>query len=198
MNINIVINMSKVPERLKIIWDGNSFVALKKENPYWRAFIASGYGEEKGDIIEFDLVEVLHLTEKKKASIRGRKGEVLDKKTLFSLANGRKDFWSKYLIYKDLRLKGYTVKLAREKPLVVHIYNRGVNDVRVEKPVFSVLPAEAAKELKIVDLDRAIEICKDLGTELIIGIIDELGEVVYYNVLEEILKLERDNEEKTN
>ncbi len=188
--------MSKVPEKLKVIWDGKSFISLKKENPYWRAFLASGYGEDKGNFIELELAEVLHLIEKRKASVRGKKGEFLDKNTLFSLADGKKDFWSKYLIYKDLRLKGYTVKLARKKPLVVHIYNRGVNDVRVEKPVFSVLPAEAAKELKIADLDRAIEICRELGTELIIGIIDELGEVVYYNVFEEVLKLERDDNKK--
>ena len=183
--------MKNVSDKLKCVLQKGKIIADKKENPYWRVYISNGYGEEKEDFIELDPIEALHLLEKKKIVIKDEKnGSKIGKKELFALASKRPDFWLDYLIYKDLRTRGYPVKLAKEKPLILHVYDRGVRDVRNEKPVFSVLPTEAARELKVIDLSNAMRISKELGTSLVIGIVDELGEVVYYDVVEEILEKE--------
>ena len=178
-------------EKLRGTLIDRSVVAKKKNNPYWRVYYSSGYGVEKNDELVLNLVEATFLHEQKKLIILNDKNQTLKSEDLFKLGSLDENFWVKFTIYHDLRTRGYPVKLSEKYPIIINVYPRGAKPIN-SSPIYSIMGAEAAKEIKLGTLDKAIKICKKLGTKLLVGLVDELGEVTYYSV-KEVLEEEIEN-----
>jgi len=180
--------LKKSEERLRGILVSREIIVNKEENPYWRAYYSTGYGKSDDNKLILHPIEALHLLDNKKIIIVNENGENIDRKKLINLMVGDKNAWPTYIIYKDLRQRGYSIKLVNKYPIVIDIYPRGLSPIDSD-PSYSVMSAEASKEINLGDLDTAIDICKERKTQLVIGIVDELGDVTYYKVLE-VLEVE--------
>lgn len=143
---------------------------------------ARGYGrlfdEEK---LELSPVEAMYLMEKKKLKIFDGKDleeeEVFDK---FSHVDER--FGHKFIVYRDLRKRGYRVKCFHD------LKNEGV-DYRLkpkrpqQRDIFVVCAGER-EEFTIDRMVGYIERIDPLIEELWVGVVDEEGEVTYYKIEE--------------
>lgn len=141
------------------------------------------YGEvdEKGNII-LDPVEAAYLLERGILSIEveGKFLSYLDFSNLMISLDPK--FWLKYLIYSDLKRRGYTVKSGFSKDQVeFRLYRRGVEIGRegAKYLVFGVVEGEPIDLRTIIDKARE---ARNLRKELIIAIIDSQGEVCYYSI----------------
>ena len=168
-------------EKLKGMLKGNVVEIVKKENPYWRVFYSNGYGEEKENAVILTIIEALHLVEKGQLDVVSEKGKI-SREELFNKLNDVGN-WTLYIVYKDLRNRGYVIKLAKTPPLSIFVYPRG-KTILEAKPTHAIIIAEASKEIKLIDLDKAIKASKEEGVDLLIGIVDEIGEVTYYEIEE--------------
>lgn len=91
-------------------------------------------------------------------------------------------FWLKYLVYSDLKRRGYTVKPGFSKDQVeFRLYRRGaeIGQEGAKYLVFGVVEGQPIDLRTIIDKARE---ARNLRKELIIAIVDSQGEVCYYSI----------------
>lgn len=135
---------------------------------------------QSGGGLKLELIEALYLLEASKL-------EVLKKKKAFNLAELIKyanslypAFEIKYIVYRDLRQRGYVVKSAAE-PLDFRVYPRGGTPNKTPSKYWVAAISERAifdLNTLLQHLDRAIESKK----ELLLGVVDEESDLTYYRV----------------
>lgn len=174
--------------KLKIRIIRGAFRALKNENPYWRAFYANGFGELRDNYLQLHTVEVLFLLENKKAIVLDSNHEKIDFSDICKLVGEKnKDVWKLYLVYRDIRERGYHVKVRWEKLVPFEVYDRGKTPLQ-DQSFSLIFIAESGKELSLNELYRALEEAKKNSKMLIAALIDELGDVTYYRVDETLVE----------
>ncbi|MCK4847601.1 MAG: tRNA-intron lyase [Candidatus Heimdallarchaeota archaeon] len=90
-----------------------------------------------------------------------------------------RNFWSRYLVYKDLRNRGYVVTIGTRITAPFRIYSRGGKPGEsVSKKVIYPLPEGEDIDLDL--LDQIVKQAKIDRKKLLLSVIDRLGDVTYY------------------
>lgn len=90
------------------------------------------------------------------------------------------DAFTKFLIYRDLRTRGYTVKDGFGFGSDFRVYERG--DFGEKGAKYLVFGFSEGKQEKIGKLQQKIEQITHMGKEPIIAVIERRGEVIYYKI----------------
>ena len=140
--------------------------------------------------LSLEAEEILLLLDRKKIIVQDPETrKILDSADIVnSFSNDTNDLWSRYLVYKDLRNRGYVVSMGTQVTAPFRIYSRGGKPGEsVSKIVVYPLP-----EGEDIDLDFLDQIVKQANLDrkkLLLSVIDRLGDVTYYQVSQ--LNLER-------
>ena len=90
-----------------------------------------------------------------------------------------RNFWSRYLVYKDLRNRGYVVSIGTRITAPFRIYSRGGKPGEsVSKKVIYPIPEGEDVDLDL--LDQIVKQAKIDRKKLLLSVIDRLGDVTYY------------------
>ena len=87
---------------------------------------------------------------------------------------------TKFLIYRDLRNRGYVVKDGFGFGSDFRVYERGHYDEKGAK--FLVFGLNEGQQEKMGNLQKKIEEITQMGKEPIIAVIERRGEVIYYKI----------------
>ena len=87
---------------------------------------------------------------------------------------------TKFLVYRDLRTKGYTVKDGFGFGSDFRVYGKG--DFAEKGAKFLVFSLSEGKREKIGKLQKMIEEITNMGKEPIIAVIERRGEIIYYKI----------------
>ncbi|UCG03555.1 MAG: tRNA-intron lyase [Candidatus Heimdallarchaeota archaeon] len=99
-----------------------------------------------------------------------------------------KTFWSRYLVYKDLRNRGYVVRIGTQITAPFRIYSRGGKPGEsISKKV--IFPLPEGEDLDLDFLDQLVNQSKIDRKTLLLSVVDRLGDVTYYQASQ--LELER-------
>ncbi len=138
-----------------------------------RLYSKGCYGK-KNDKYHLNLIETCYLIGKGKVEAR-RKGKKVDLEKFMEYAlRYIPDFEIKYLVYRDLRERGYIVKLDDGEEVFL-LYERGKRPPA--PPAFQVRAISERAIFGITDIASSIEEAKN---RLILGIVDEEGDITYY------------------
>ncbi|RWX73353.1 MAG: tRNA-intron lyase [Candidatus Methanosuratincola verstraetei] len=138
---------------------------------------------EKG-VLRLSDVEMLHLVEREKIAVYGEQGEALDFPSLLKLLEGYdSEIWLKFLLYSDLRRRGYTVKPGFGPKLEYRVYERGAS-VGKEPAKYLVYGLVEGKTVKVSEIASISESAKLSKKDLILAVIDRQGEITYYDTTE--------------
>jgi tRNA-intron endonuclease len=140
-----------------------------------------GFGERHGKKLVLDLKEALFLLESKKIDVKCR-GKKLSAKKLLHYASARESrFYSKYLVFKDLRGRGYCVKTGFKFGFDFRVYPRGkkAGEAHSEK-VVKVFTQDEGRSM--VGLSRMVRLAGNLRTTLTIAIVDSENDINYYTI----------------
>jgi len=88
---------------------------------------------------------------------------------------------TKFLIYRDLRSRGYAVKDGFGFGSDFRVYDRGHFGEKGAK--YLVFGLSEGKQVKIGQLQKKIQQITQMGKEPIIAVIERRGEVIYYKIL---------------
>ena len=141
-----------------------------------------------GNALELEPVELLHLIERKRAVAATPSGEPVGSDYIVnSLLEQDPDLWIRYLVFRDLRSRGYAVRKGFGSGIGFRVYARGDK------------PGEAnAKELVYVlkegvpislsDLDLVTKTAAGSRKDLVFALVDQNGEVNFYKVAQSTLR----------
>jgi tRNA-intron endonuclease len=140
-----------------------------------------GYGERQGKGIRLKDFEALYLLYSGKMSLKDWKGKDVTFEEFAKADQARvKDSWTKFIIYRDLRSRGYVVKEGFGFGTDLRVYERG--DYPKKAAQYVVFALDEGIEKGIGDLQKSVREMAKMGKEAIIAVIERRGEVIYYKV----------------
>lgn len=155
-------------------------VVVKSEDDI-SSLLQRGYGNKANSLLYLHPCEALYLLEKKKIKVVDSKAgtELSFDKLLEKFKLSRGGIWSDYLVYRDLREKGYVAKQSSFSPIVFEVYERGRCSGKTKYAIIRINEGSPVKIESLVDVAKK---CSKLGKELILAVIDRRSEVVYYTL----------------
>jgi tRNA-intron endonuclease len=91
-----------------------------------------------------------------------------------------RDSWTKFMIYRDLRSRGYVVKDGFGFGTDLRVYERG--DFPAKAAKFVIFALDEGTEKSLGDLRDSVKQIVRMGKEAIVAVIERRGEVIYYRV----------------
>jgi tRNA-intron endonuclease, archaea type len=145
-------------------------------------FSTSRFGEKFGEKILYSLPEALFLTQNKKMEISNyQKKKLTQKEILKKFQQIDKKFKTKYIVFKDLREKGYIVKTALKFGAEFRVYEKG-KKVSKNHSKWILFPVSENKQMTWQDFSAKNRVAHSTKKNLLIAIVDEEGKTSYYEV----------------
>ncbi|MHA1952371.1 MAG: tRNA-intron lyase [Candidatus Heimdallarchaeaceae archaeon] len=138
----------------------------------------------KSNHLKLDPYETVLLLERKKIEVVETDNEELPvSKVVAFFSENVQNFLIHYLLYKDLRGRGYVVKKHSINGKYFELYERGATPKKA-KHLALVVPMIEGILFNIDDIDQIVSEAKKINKQLIFAVIDSLGDVSYYSVSE--------------
>ena len=139
-----------------------------------------GYGEMEKNKLLLKPFESLYLLYTDKLKIfKGKKN--IDFDSLLQIyKNQNENVLTQFLVYRDLRTRGYTVKDGFGFGSDFRVYGKG--DFGEKGAKFLVFSFNEGKQEKVGMLQKKIEEITKMGKEPIIAVIERRGEIIYYKI----------------
>jgi tRNA-intron endonuclease len=140
-----------------------------------------GYGTAENGVFTIAFYEALYLLDKELLEVKDEKGKAMDFQSLLQCyEKTNENAWVNYLVYRDLRSRGYVVREGFGAGTDFRIYERGAYGK--DTASYLVLGTQEGKPLPIEDLTSALQHCQSQKKELILAVMNRRGEIVYYSV----------------
>ena len=142
-----------------------------------------GFGERRAKELLLAPEEALYLKDKRKAFkiIDYRKKAVSFDSLVRRFSRADKNFAMKYLVYRDMKDRGFCVKTGFKFGSHFRVYSRG------DKPgqghamwLLHVVPEEYICEFPV--LSRAVRLAQNVRKKMIYSVVDREGDITYYKI----------------
>jgi tRNA-intron endonuclease len=145
------------------------------------ALSSRGYGTIENKVFTLTYYESLYLLDKGMLEIKDPNDKAKDFQTLLHSYEAKNDnAWVNYLVYRDLRSRGYVVREGFGGGIDFRIYERGTYGK--DTAPYLIMITQEGKPLPVNDLADALSKCKSQKKELILAVMNRRGEVVHYSV----------------
>jgi tRNA-intron endonuclease len=142
-----------------------------------------GYGTAENNVFTLTFYEALYLLDKEMLEVKDEKGEEVDFQALLrSYEKKNENAWVNYLVYRDLRSRGYVAREGFGAGIDFRIYERGTYGK--DTAPYLILSTQEGKPVPIEDLTGALQRSQSQKKELILAVMNRRGEIVYYSVSE--------------
>ncbi len=133
-----------------------------------------------GGSLELDLVEATFLVQCNRLEVRRGK-KIVPFNALFEYASSQvDDFDIKYLVFKDLRERGFIVK-PETGNFDLRVYPRGMSPSK-SAPLYMVCAVSERSALNINEFLDEVAQSEDRGKQLLYAVVDEEGDITYYKM----------------
>jgi tRNA-intron endonuclease len=92
-----------------------------------------------------------------------------------------KRLWQKYIIYMDLRKRGYLVRTGYGDGIDFRVFKRGA-DFNEDTAKYLIFPVFESNPIELRDLDKISRVAMSSRKDLIIATVDRLSKPTYYSV----------------
>ena len=145
------------------------------------ALSSRGYGTIENEVFTLSFYEALYLLDKGMLEITDKKKEHVDFQSVLRCYEAENEnAWVNFLVYRDLRARGYVVREGFGAGTDFRIYERG--NYGKDTAQYLVLSTQEGKPLPIQDLSNALQQVQCQKKELILAVMNRRGETVYYSV----------------
>jgi len=169
-----------------IFTNGKGYVARDDAD---RIFQHGFYGTRLDDgRLELEPVEILHLFERKRITVKTSSGDPIGSKDIVNGLRGMyPDLWINYLVFRDLRSRGYAVRQGFGGGIGFRVYARGNRPgaATANQLIYVLKEGDA---ISLHDLDMVTETASAARKKLVFALVDQNGEVNYYRVAQATLQ----------
>ncbi|MCX8204567.1 MAG: tRNA-intron lyase [Candidatus Nezhaarchaeota archaeon] len=146
-----------------------------------RLHSTSYFGDYVAGKLKLTEVEALYLLERGRIKVFDGERELSFEELVKEVAAKRPKVWLEYLIYSDLRRRGYIVKEGFSGRVEFRVYRRGAK-VGEEGAKFLVYGVAEGEPLDLDELHEMVRSARSLRKEPVLAIVNSQGEVCYYAV----------------
>jgi tRNA-intron endonuclease len=140
-----------------------------------------GYGTIDNKILTLTFFEALYLQDKGMLTVKDNKLATIDFQTLLhTYQTLDENAWVNYLVYRDLRSRGYVVREGFGTKTDFRVYERGTYGK--DSASYMVIGIQEGKPLDIDILANVLQQCQNQKKELVIAVMNRRGEIVYYSI----------------
>ena len=139
-----------------------------------------GFGELNNDNLILDSFEALYLLYNNKLELKKVNKVIVFDELIQKLIQKNDDILIRFLLYRDLRTRGYVVKDGFGFGSDFRVYERGYYGLKDAK--FLIFAFNEGTQQKIGKLYKNIDEITKMGKEPIIAVIERRGEVIYYKI----------------
>jgi tRNA-intron endonuclease len=140
-----------------------------------------GYGTVENKILTLTFFEALYLQDKGMLTVKNTKAAGIDFQTILrSYQALDENAWVNYIVYRDLRSRGYVVREGFGTKTEFRVYERGTYGK--DSASYMILAIQEGKPLDINILTDVLQQCQNQKKELVIAVMNRRGEIVYYSL----------------
>ncbi len=139
-----------------------------------------GFGEPENDVLILDSFETLYLLYNNKLELKKINKNIIFDELIQKYIQKNDDTLIRFLLYRDLRTKGYAVKDGFGFGSDFRVYERGTYGLKDAK--FVVFPFNEGTQQKIGKLYKNIVEITKMGKEPIVAVVERRGEIIYYKI----------------
>ena len=141
-----------------------------------------GYGVSENGNLLLTFYEALFLLSKGIIEIKDEKTgkEVSFQDLLQCFQSVDENAWVKYMVYRDLRSRGYVAREGFGLGIDFRVYDRGEYGKEIAKHLIFVI--QEGKPVSVEELARALKYVQSLKKKLVLTVINRRGEIVYYSL----------------
>jgi tRNA-intron endonuclease len=145
-----------------------------------------GYGFKKGILI-LDPFEVLYNVERGKIRVINEENkEILSFQELLTLYSIQdKEIWIKFIVYRDLRTRGFVTRKSSMVEAYFEVYERGTYHIASPRYLIYIITEGSPQPMSNI-----LSIVKENNASLMetkLAVVDRRGEIIYYSVNEKEL-----------
>jgi tRNA-intron endonuclease len=174
-------------EPAEAIFDGEKGYVAKEDAD--RISRQGFYGVRLDDgRLELEPIELIHLIDWKRVVAKNAAGERIQASNIVSeLMEKTPELWVNYLVFRDLRSRGFAVRQGFGGGLGFRVYARGDKPgTTPAKQLIYVL--KEGVSITLDELDRVTEAASAARKKLVFALVDQNGEVNYYRVSQTVLE----------
>ena len=139
-----------------------------------------GFGEPEKDTLVLDSFEALYLLYNNKLELKKVNKTIIFDELIQQYIQKNDDILTRFLLYRDLRTKGYVVKDGFGFGSDFRVYEKGTYGQKDAK--FLIFAFNEGTQQKIGKLYKNIHEITQMGKEPIIAVIERRGEIIYYKI----------------
>lgn len=139
----------------------------------------SGFGKLSEDRLELSLLEACYLMENGRIDIY-KNDEKCDLSYILDLLRD-KELYGKYLVYKDLKNRGYIIKTGFKYGSEFRLYERGGGPGKGHSD-YLVKVLYETYDVKVLDFSSYIRVAHGVNKKLLLAVVDDDLDITYYNV----------------
>ena len=143
-----------------------------------------GYGTKEDKKLQLTLVEALFLVSKGiiqvETAVKKASRPLSFQQLLTHYRTLDDNAWAKYLIYRDLRSRGYVTREGFGLGIDFRVYERGEYGTATAK--YLVYGMQEGQPVKLEELSRTLKHAQSQKKELVIAVLNRRGETVYYSL----------------
>ncbi len=141
-----------------------------------------------GNRLELEPVELLHLIERKRVTVKTPDGkDVGPDHIVIELFDDDPDLWTRYLVFRDLRSRGYAVRQGFGSGIGFRVYARGDRPGTASANQLVYVLKEGVP-ISLSDLDMVTQTALGSRKNLVFALVDQNGEVNFYRVAQATLR----------
>lgn len=158
-------------------------VIFKKQKDIGRLYTKSHFGKLiSNNYLELDLVESVFLLAEGKIKIFQEENEIHFQDLVKIAAQKISDFEIKYLVFRDLRKRGYSIKSSKDKEFTTFYQFKQKKEMNGKEKQYFISAFSERDYLYFDDVNNMIKESIDRNGNLWFGIVDEEGDITYYDV----------------
>lgn len=139
-----------------------------------------GYGDGYSGRYVLMPFEALYLVSVDRLQVRAGKRQLEFEDLLEICQRDDPDTLSQYLVYRDLRFRGYVAKNGFGFGTDLRVYNRG--DYGIKGAKLLVFGISEGKQVSASKFYKQVDKMTNMGKEPVVAVIERRGEVIYYKI----------------
>lgn len=171
--------MPHTKKLIKSIFNGEFIVSGSKEAK--DLYSKSLFGEYFNKRVNYSFVEALYLIEKKKMEVFIKTKKLSFNQLMEKCKSLDKKTNIKFIVYRDLKNRGYLLKTALKFGADFRVYDKGIKPGK-DHAKWILYPVSENDELTWHDFSAKNRVAHSTKKNLLIAIVDNEGDVSYYEI----------------